>query len=85
MTTSGAYPTEVPSVDGKTQANDTLPSIGARGGANYLITPGPHTPPAPLRPTVSGGSGGIVGVHTTGTIKKDDMNVENRVARHLQN
>ena len=35
----------VPSVAGNTQANDTLPSIGARGGANCRITPRPHTSP----------------------------------------
>ena len=34
---------EVPSVAGNTQADDTLPSIVGRGGANCRITPGPHT------------------------------------------
>ena len=43
MVASGAHPPEVPSVAGNTQANDTLPSIVGRGGANCRITPGPHT------------------------------------------
>ena len=43
MTASGAQPPEVPNVAGNTQANDTLPSNGVRGGANYRITLGPHT------------------------------------------
>ena len=43
MTASGAHPPEVPSVAGNTQADDTLPSIVGRSGANYRITPGPHT------------------------------------------
>ena len=30
---------------GNTQADDTLPSMGARGGANCRITPRPHTQP----------------------------------------
>ena len=36
-------PLEVPSVAGNTQADDILPSIGGRGGANSRITAGPHT------------------------------------------
>ena len=43
MAASGAHPPEVPSVAGNTQADDTLPSIVGRGGANCRITPGPHT------------------------------------------
>ena len=43
MAASGAHTTEVPSVAGNTQADDTLPSIVGRGGANGRITPGPHT------------------------------------------
>ena len=59
MTASRAHPPEVPSVAGNTQANDILPSIGARGGVNCRITPGPHTklfggarhpPPPPANP-----------------------------------
>ena len=58
MTATGAPPPEVPSVAGNTQADDTLPSIGARGGANYGITLGPQTqlfggaraPPPPFHP-----------------------------------
>ena len=45
MAASGAHPPEVPSVAGNTQADDTLPSIVGRGGANCRITPGPHTQP----------------------------------------
>ena len=43
MAASGTHPPEVPSVAGNTQADDTLPSIVGRGGANCRITPGPHT------------------------------------------
>ena len=43
MTALGAHPHEVPSAAGNTQADDTLPSIGVRGGANCWITPGLHT------------------------------------------
>ena len=58
MAASGAHPPEVPSVAGNTQADDTLPSIVGRGGANCRITPGPHTqlfggarhPPPPREP-----------------------------------
>ena len=60
MTASGAHPPEIPSVAGNTEADDTLPSIVGRGGANCQITPGPHTqlfggarhaPPPPARGT----------------------------------
>ena len=37
MTASRAQPPKVPSVTGNTQADDILPSIGARGGAKYRI------------------------------------------------
>ena len=59
MAASGAHPPEVLSVAGNTQADDTLPSIVGRGGANCRITPGPHTqlfggarhpPPPPREP-----------------------------------
>ena len=61
MAASGAHPPEVPSVAGNTQADDTLPSIVGRGGANCRITPGPHTqlfggarpPPPPLPPPLN--------------------------------
>ena len=54
MTISGRTPLEVPGVAGNTQADDTLPSIGARGSANSWITPWPRTklwrsPPPPRR------------------------------------
>ena len=56
MTAFGAHPPEVPSVAWNTQADDTLPSIVGRGGANCRITPRPHTqlfrgpPPPPGEP-----------------------------------
>ena len=40
---AGAHPPEVSSVTGNTQADDNLPSIGARGGVNCRMTHGPHT------------------------------------------
>ena len=43
ISASQAHPLEVRSAAANTQANDTLPSIGARGGANRRITRGPHT------------------------------------------
>ena len=43
MTASGSQFPEVPSVAWNTQVNDTLPSVGARGGVTCRITPGPHT------------------------------------------
>ena len=43
MAASRAHPPEVPSVAGNTQADDTLPSVVGRGGANCRITPRPHT------------------------------------------
>ena len=43
MTALGTHPPKVPSVAGNTQADDTLPSIVGRGGANCQITPGRHT------------------------------------------
>ena len=42
---SGAHPPEVRSTAANTQADATLPRIGARGGANRRITPGPHGQP----------------------------------------
>ena len=53
MTAPGAHPPEVPNVAGNTQANDTLPSMGARGVVSCRIRPRPHTKlfggaPAPL-------------------------------------
>ena len=58
MAASGAHPPKVPSVAGNTQADDNLPSIVGRGGANCRIIPGPHsqlfggarTPPPPPPP-----------------------------------
>ena len=57
MAASGGHPLEVPNVADNTQADDTLPSIMGRGGANCRITPGPHThvfggarPPPPRNP-----------------------------------
>ena len=41
MAASGAHPPEVSSVAGVTQADDTLPSIVGRGGANCSEVPDP--------------------------------------------
>ena len=45
MTTLVGHPREVASVAVNTQADDTLPSIWVRGGANCWITLRPHTQP----------------------------------------
>ena len=65
MAASGAHPPEVPSVAGNTQADDTLPSIVGRGGANCRITPG-HLPPPPPGAFGQQLVGGVVGVQDRG-------------------